>query len=77
MIIRSRSLQSFDATVTVDPVIVGGESTGEQGALITGDAAPVGKRDWWPWILGGGLLIAVYYFTKEEGGRNGDRPFAG
>lgn len=62
---RSKSLQSFDATVTVDPVVVNGQAI-EPGVAITGEAPAAIKKDWWPWIIGAAVLGAVWWYIKDE-----------
>lgn len=77
MIIGGRQMNAFEATVSVDPVIVNGQAAGD-GVMITGEQAPVGKKDWWPWILGGLTLVAVWWLVKGDVSKEGagvPRPF--
>jgi len=65
-------------TVTVDPVVVNGQTTNEPGSVITGDKPPLIPKSWWPWIIAGGALGAIWWFTRddeEEGEFEDERPF--
>lgn len=79
MMIGGRQMNALDATVSVDPIVVNGQSAGA-GVTIAGDLAPVGKKDWWPWILGGAALVAVWWLVKDDVSKEGagvPRPFVG
>lgn len=68
----------LDTTITVDPVVVNGQTTNESGALITGDKPPLIPKSWWPWIIAAGALGVIWWATKdddEEEGDDDDRPF--
>ncbi len=76
-----RQMRAMDATVSVDPgtAIVGGQPAGP-GVSITGEQAPVGKKDWWPWVLGAAALAAIWWLVKDDVAKEGagvPRPFVG
>lgn len=73
-------MRAFDATVTVDPVVVNGQTTTEGGALITGEKPPLVPKSWWPWILGIAAIGVGWWIVKddvEEEGAGEPRPFEG
>lgn len=64
-------LGQVDTTVTVDPIVIDGQTVGSADA-ITGTAPPAAKRLIWPWVVAGGALLAAWWFVEQsEEGRNG------
>lgn len=69
-------LGQVDTTVTVDPIVIDGQTVGAADT-ITGNAPPAGKRLIWPWLVAGGALVAAWWYVEQSGeGRNG-RPLVG
>jgi hypothetical protein len=75
-----------DVDVTVDPIVLtsnstGQVATGDAGPPITGDAAPLIPKSWWPWILlaavGGVIWYLVANDDEEEEGSGDAAPFVG
>jgi hypothetical protein len=68
-------LGELDRTVTVDPIVVNGQPSGD-GAVITGTKPPMIPASWWPWLIAGGALgFAWWMSSQNEGGRRNDGPF--
>jgi len=65
----------LDRTVTVDPIIVNGQVTGEAGSLISGNKPPLIPASWWPWIIAAGALGFAWYVSQQGEGDDDDRPF--
>jgi hypothetical protein len=81
-----RGMGELDRTVTVDPIVVNGQTVDSAG-VITGDRPPLVPKSAWPWIIVAAVLGAVWYMSSddedddgqdddddEEGGLT-DRPF--
>jgi hypothetical protein len=73
---------AYDSTVTVDPIVVNGQTTAESGSVITGDKPPFIPKTWWPWIITAGALGFAWWVSSTDGdddeeGDVDDRPFDG
>lgn len=48
-----------------DEILVDGQPAG--GPIdVTGKAPPRAGSSWWPWLIGAGVLGALWWLTQEE-----------